>query len=446
MQTQSRTKGLILTVVSLSFIWGLFYISSLLLSTSENTNLSYLPSNSEINLRIDGKKLIKNTAYNVLVDSKDKDALTQVINFITKEEENADQKRLGIDLLSDIGVFVQPYKEGKLIGVLVNLNSSSLFEQNGKRFEDGNSIIAQNGNVGLFLTNLSTELISENELRKHGAELLTKNGKNPFLNSSNKELLVEIQSNDPKLGKGTIGISGDNNSFTIESTMIASVLTSSSSRYCLKPKGLHVSCAMVPDNYIPAFEQLFPISNKDKLPRIKNISWNYQGPNIQEGGDHNLGFYVQPLTDMLVEFEKPFHLSQHINYTENFKKWGIKTKERALIIGNQKYIVDSLSPTTFFIGINSTNLIKKNNPYLLNIEGDINSLLKISGSESITTFVEMIFPAFSTSKDFFQSIENTSIRVTQKGKNIQIKGKLNFKKDKFSYTECLRFALALKGY
>ena len=328
----------------------------------------------------------------------------------------------------------------------MNLNSSSLFEQNGKRFEDGNSIIAQNGNVGLFLTNLSTELISENELRKHGVELLTKNGKNPFLNSSNKELLVEIQSNDPKLGKGTIGISGNYNSFTIESTMIASVLTSSSSRYCLKPKGLHVSCAMVPDNYIPAFEQLFPISNKDKLPRIKNISWNYQGTNIQEGGDHNLGFYVQPLTDMLVEFEKPFHLSQHINYTENFKKWGIKTKERSLIIGNQKYIVDSLSPTTFFIGINSTNLIKKNNPYLLNIEGDINSLLKISGSESITTFVEMIFPAFSTSKDFFQSIENTSIRVTQKGKNIQIKGKLNFKKDKFSYTECLRFALALKGY
>ena len=60
MQTQSRTKGLILTIVSLSFIWGLFYISSLLLSTSENENLSYLPTNSEINLRIDGKKLIKN--------------------------------------------------------------------------------------------------------------------------------------------------------------------------------------------------------------------------------------------------------------------------------------------------------------------------------------------------------------------------------------------------
>ncbi len=446
MQTQSRTKGLILTVVSLFFIWGLFYISSLLLRTSENNNLSYIPSNSEVTLRIDGKKLIKNTAYNVLVDSKDKNALSQIMNFITKEEENGEQKRLGINLLSDIGIFVQPYKKGKLIGVLVNLNSSTMFEQNAKRFEDGNTVTAQNGSVGLFLTNLSADLIAEDELRKYGNQILTKNGVNPFLNSKKNNLLIEIKSNDQKLGKGTIEISEENNAFTIESTMNAKEMIYSNSSYCLKPAGLHLSCAILPDNYIPAFEQLFPISNKDKLPKIKNISWNYQGMNIQEGGDHNLGFYVQPLTDMLVEFEKPFHLSQHIDYTENFKKWGIKTRERELIIGKQKYIVDSLSPTTFFIGINSTNLIKKSNRYLLNIEGDINSLLKISGSESITTFVEMIFPAFSSSKDFFQSVENTSIRVTQKGKTIRIKGKLNFKKDKFSYTECLRFVLALKGY
>ena len=73
-------------------------------------------------------------------------------------------------------------------------------------------------------------------------------------------------------------------------------------------------------------------------------------------------------------------------------------------------------------------------------------LLKINGSESISTFIEMIFPAFTSSQDFFKSIENTSIQIKQKGNQIKIKGKLKFKKNKYSYTECLRFMLALKGY
>jgi hypothetical protein len=203
---------------------------------------------------------------------------------------------------------------------------------------------------------------------------------------------------------------------------------------------------MIPDNYLAAFEQFFPILNKEQLPKIKAISWNYQGLNIQEGGTHNLGFFVQPMTDMLIEFEKPFHLNKHIQYTENFDKWGIKTNSKGLLIGNQEYIVDSLSPTSYFIGKNASNLIKRNNPYLLNIEGDMSDLLKISGSESISTFVEMIFPAFTSSQDFFKSIENTSIQIEQKGTKIKIKGKLKFKKNKYSYTECLRFMLALKGY
>ena len=447
MQTQSRTKGLLLTVVSLLFIWGLFYISSLLLKTSKDSNLEYIPSNAEISIRIDGKKMIKNTTYDLLVTSKDQQALDKIMNFITKESENADQKKLGINFLSQIGIFVQPSKQGKLLGVLVNLNEASQFEENGKQLISPSSTIVHNNNVGLILTYLSpNDMISQEELQKIGNEILATKGKNPFENTTNKNLLIEIKSNDSNYGKGKIEISEINNEFIIESNLNASKTIPNNSTYCLKPNGLHVSCAMIPDSYLAAFEQLFPISNKDKLPKIKNISWNYQGMNIQEGGSHNLGFFVQPMTDMLIEFEKPFHLNQHIDFTENFKKWGIQTNLKGLTIGNQNYIVDSLSPTTFFIGINSDNLIKKKNPYLLNIEGDINTLLKISGSESITTFVDMIFPAFATSQDFFKTIENTSIQVKQNGDNINIKGKLKFKKGKFSYTECLRFVLALKGY
>ncbi len=446
MQKQSRTKGLLLTFISLLFIWGLFYISSLLLKSSKNSNLRCIPENSEILIRIDGKKLIKNTAYNFLVESKDQQVLDKIINFITKVE-NRETKQLGIDFLSEIGIFVQPLKNGKLLGILVNLNSPSLFEENGRNIIDASTTIIRKDDIGLILNYLTpNEIISQAELQKIGSKILSNNNNKSFENQLKKDLLFEIKSNNPEYGKGTIEISGINNEFIIESNLKASKHNTNNSTYCLKPNGLHVSCAMIPDNYVAAFEQLFPISNKEKLPKIKNISWNYQGMNIQEGGSHNLGFFVQPMTDMLIEFDKPFHLNKHVNFTENFKKWGIQTNIKGMVIGKQNYIVDSLSPTTYFIGINSDNLIKKQNPYLLNIEGDINTLLKISGSESITTFVDMIFPAFTTSQDFFKTIENTSIQVKQTGEKIHIKGKLKFKKGKFSYTECLRFILALKGY
>jgi hypothetical protein len=447
MQKKSRTKGLILTVVSLLFIWGLFSISSLLLNASNQTNLSYFPSDSEVVIRVNGKELIKEVSFNLLEESKDKDALTRILNFISKKEENQESRTLGIDVVSDVGIFLKNYKNGKLLGVLVNINSNSLFEENSKRFIDANTTVTQQNNVGLILTYISPDdLINQSDLKKIGVSILAKENVNPFADSPKKNALIEIQSYHSSYGKGMIEITGTNHEFQIESELDAKQTIHNNSSYCLKPKGLHVSCAFVPDNYLSVVEQLFPINNKERLPKIKTISWNYQGMNIQEGGSHNLGFFVQPMTDLLIEFDKPFHLNQHINYVENFNKWGVQTTEKGLKIGQQTYVVDSLNPTMFFVGVNASNLQKRKNPYLLNIEGDVNSLLKISGSESITTFVDMIFPAFSTSQDFFKTVENTSIRVTQQKGKIKINGKLKFKKDKFSYTECVRLMLALKGY
>jgi hypothetical protein len=447
MQIQSRFKGLLAILISLLFIWGLFYISSLFLKSSINTNLKYFPQDAEITIRLDGKKLVENAAYDLLFVSKDKPVIDKLINYVTQESKDGNVKKIGIDFLSEIGVFVKPVKNGKIIGVLVNLNDPNEFKENAPSITNAVVGISSKDNVGVLLSYLPpNEILSEKELQDIANEIITEKTENPFKSTINQNVLAEIKADNPIFGKGTIAISEANNTFTFESTLHAEKSIPNNSTYCLKPVGLHVSCAMIPDNYLTVFEQLFPLFNKNQLPKIKAISWNYQGLNIQEGGAHNLGFFVQPLTDMLIEFEKPFHLNKHVQYRENFDKWGIKTSLKGLTIGNQKYIVDSLSPTSYFIGLHANNIVKRENPYLLNIEGDISHLLKINGSESISTFIEMIFPAFTSSQDFFKSIENTSIQIKQKGNQINIKGKVKFKRNKYSYTECLRFMLALKGY
>lgn len=447
MQTQSRFKGLLAILISLLFIWSLFYVSSFFLGSSTNENLEYLPKDAELIAHLDAKRVFKNAASELVFTSQDKVVLDKLINYITEESKDGNVKKIGIDFLSEIGVFVKPIKNGKIIGVLVNLKSPKDFKENAPKITNTIVAISENENVGVIISYLSpNEILSDSDLQKIANAILHKKTSNPFLNATSDNAFVEIKANNITFGKGSITISEEKNAFIFESTLQAKKGIPNNTTYCLKPSGLHVSCAMIPDDYLAAFEQVFPILNKDQFPKIKAISWNYQGLNIQEGGTHNLGFFVQPMTDMLIEFEKPFHLNKHIQYKENFDKWGIKTNKKGLLIGNQPYIIDSLSPTSFFIGLNASNLIKRKNPYLLNIEGDLEDLLKISGSESISTFVEMIFPAFTSSQDFFKSIENTSIQIEQKGTKIKIKGKLKFKKNKYSYTECLRFMLALKGY
>ena len=97
MQTQSRFKGLLAILISLIFIWGLFYVSSLFLKSSINTNLAYFPEDAEITMRIDGKKLAKNVANDLLFSSKDQVVLDKLINYITQESKDGNVKKIGID-------------------------------------------------------------------------------------------------------------------------------------------------------------------------------------------------------------------------------------------------------------------------------------------------------------------------------------------------------------
>jgi len=447
MQKQSRFKGLLAIFISLLFIWGLFYLSYLLLKSSTDTNLTYLPKDAEIIIHIDGRKLAKNVASDLLFTSQDKVVVDKLIKFINKETEDGFVQKTGIDFFSEIGFFVKTINNDKIIGVLVNVKSSEKFIQNASKMTNAVVAYSDKENVGVLIFKVSpTNKLTHNELQKLANKILLGKSSNPFKNSSHENALVEINTNNSMFGKGSISITEENNSFILESTLQTKKAAKNTTTYLLKPKGLHLSCAMIPNDYFRIFENFLPISNKNQLPKLKSLSCNYAGLHIQEGGNHDLGFYVQPMTEMLIEFEQPFHLNQHIQFKDKFVKWGIKTNEKGLTIGRKSYVVDSLSPTSYFIGINTSNLIKQKNPYLLNMEGNLSNVLKISGSESISTFVEMIFPAFNPSKDFFKSIENTSIQMKEIGSHIQTKGQLKFKKNKYAYTECVRFMLALKGY
>ena len=110
MQIQSRFKGLLAILISLLFIWGLFCICSLFLKSSINTNLKYFPKDAEITIRLDGKKLVENVAYDLLCVSKDQPVIDKLINYVTQESKDGNVKKIGIDFLSEIGVFVKPVK------------------------------------------------------------------------------------------------------------------------------------------------------------------------------------------------------------------------------------------------------------------------------------------------------------------------------------------------
>jgi hypothetical protein len=99
-----------------------------------------------------------------------------------------------------------------------------------------------------------------------------------------------------------------------------------------------------------------------------------------------------------------------------------------------------LDQKTLFVGSNPSNVsaISPQNIYTLN--GDLKSITSVKGAGFILSFLE-VMPPFAASKQFFESVENTSFVMKQTNNKLTVDGKLKFKKDKFALTEIIRFGL-----
>ena len=447
MQKKSLFFRIFIPLTTLLVVWVLFYISSVFLTENQNKNLSYFPTNSLIKIRIDGKKIVEKTAGSLLFDSKDEKVLTQLDTLLGRMFKDTTQaKKMGINFLSDIGIFTAKQKDGILLGFLVNVNNEKLFNSNVSKSIGQNQASYYKDGVGTIVQYIPMNLNGQTNISSIAQNILNKKGVNPFNTNENKDVIMEIISTNASnyknpLGTGKLAIWIEDQKIKMEGNLDKPSTYSTDASYTLKTRGLNISINAVDPSWNRIIASLLE-KQSIKIPEIKSLSFNYQGVNLEEGGDQ--GFYVQPKMDLLLNFKNAYNVDSTLSALDKLNGWGVKRTEKQVKVGTQVYSIKSIDSKTLFLGTNPQLIKKSSKTDLYKLEGDLGALTDIKGAGFIISFLEMM-PPYSATKTLFGSIENSSIIVTQSKNSLDFKGSILFKKDKHALTEFVRFGLLLKG-
>jgi len=443
MQNKIRNRRLILPILGIVALWCLVIFYYLLSKPSDTKNLEFLPKNAEIKLRVDIRRIAEKSTADLLFDSKDNSVISILDSLMQSTlQDTTNAKKMGIELLSNIGLFVDYTDNGAWFGVLLNLKNQEEFQ----KYLLKNPLIQKNSsykdNTGAIVYFIDSNGKSTVNPKKYLTQLLKQKNENPFIKKVNSDVVAELishkssHSNYP-YGDGYLAISIHDHDIAITGNLETKMKTQIQSKYSLSPKGLHLSYAGIPKS---TWKQLDDFSRKNnfKIPLIESFSINYNGVFLEEGGDQ--GFYVQPSMDLLLTFHDSINQDSLLKPLYALKNWGVKKNSEGITIGSKKYIIKMLDQKTLFVGSNPSNVSATPPQNIYTLNGDLKSITSVKGAGFILSFLE-VMPPFAASKQFFESVENTSFVMKQTNNKLTVDGKLKFKKDKFALTEIIRFGL-----
>ena len=86
MGKKNTVKRILTSLLLLSFLWIVFFITRFVFEKSENTNLNFIPNNANMALRIDGKELIKSSLFSIFFESRDEKTIDKIKEFIESQK------------------------------------------------------------------------------------------------------------------------------------------------------------------------------------------------------------------------------------------------------------------------------------------------------------------------------------------------------------------------
>jgi hypothetical protein len=456
MKIKYSIKTLLTSLVLLVFLWVAFFITQLIYKAPEHKNEYFIPETATFAIKLDSRKLVNKTLYTLLFEGRDEQIIEKIKEIISTPGEQ--RKSLGINFLSDAILFSNPYKNGKLVIVSVNLSNSTNFKNNIPELLNPNQVVEVVDNVGFILTYIS----ANNQERIKKEDISTFFAKNilPLSNNTNSRFKVTKQEGEffQSYSKGNLfGTSTCFNSSNILFNLIENGIEMNGELSISGNKNSNVLVAnqiLIPKNgYFHFSSGVIPKSIQDtlsssalkagiELPKLKSFSLNYGGMNIQM---NNEGMSVLPDMDLLLEFNSAFSISNLLKQDTLLSKIAGKFDNKTLSIGGKKYFVNQLNSKTISISVSdSPTIVSNKKNELFAIKGNISSLLKVEGGGMIVSLLEMV-PAFKASKELFSNLEDVNIKVRKiNSKKADLNGKIIFKKDHFVMNEMMKFILEMQ--
>ncbi len=456
MKIKYNIKTLLTSLVLLVFLWVAFFITQLIYKAPEHQNEYFIPETATFAIKLDSRKLVNKTLYTLLFEGRDEQIIEKIKEIISTPGEQ--RKSLGINFLSDAILFSNPYKNGKLVIVSVNLSNSTNFKNNIPELLNPKQVVEVVDNVGFILTYISAN--NQESIKKEDISTFFAKNILPLSNNTNSRFKVNKQDGEffQSYSKGNLfGSSTCFNSSNIQFNLIDNGIGINGELGISENKSSNVLVAnqiLIPKNrYFHFSSGVIPKSIQDtlssyalkagiELPKLKSFSLNYGGMNIQM---NNEGMSVLPDMDLLLEFNSAFSISNLLKQDTLLSKIAGKFDNNSLLIGGKKYFVTQLNSKTISISVSDSPAIvsnKKNE--LFAIKGNISSLLKVEGGGMIVSLLEMV-PAFKASKELFANLEDVNITVRKtNSKKADLNGKIIFKKDHFVMNEMMKFILEMQ--
>jgi hypothetical protein len=453
MKNKSKLKQVLSSIILLSFLWILFFISKFTFEEEEkNNNLNYIPSDAEVAVRINSNELIKSSLFSILFEAKDEKTIQKIKAFLQqKKTKGGGIKRSDLNLFSDIIIFSTPCKNGKMIGISFNLQDGNNFEENMTPLLGTNQAVKTIDNVGFILTYVndsntelsSSELISffNNTIKKKSVLVVNKNsvfqiqttgavfGKSTYFSTS--DLQINLLKSGIELD-GVFSISAKE-----ETNFTPSPLLLNSSK-----QDFHFSTSIIPIEFQDSIAKLLKYIDCS-LPKIKSIAFNYQGMTIKKD---NAGMHPIPEINLLLEFKSPFSIETFLKTSAFLEKIGAIYTNNELKIAQETYFINQINATTISIGkTKNLRLVKNKSNELFSSKGNLSSLLKIEGGGIIVSFLE-ITPLFHSSFELFNALDGFDVSICKTSNNqAKLKGNIVTKNGHSTINEAIKFLFGIRA-
>lgn len=450
-----RLKRILASLFLLVTVWCLFLLGSFFSIEKPIENLSHIPDNAILAVRLDGASVLKSTLFSILLEANDPEVIEVVNQQINKKwKRKGPSKNLGIDFLADVVVYVFPFEGSKVLGMTYNLNRPDLMRKNAPNALDSNQCYAINDNIGVVLTflgktkfgvgqkvkaiNLAQKIAFES-VQSDLASKIAEKQTNRFVQLTSQGMLF---GSSTLFSRTDMDLSLEEHTLLLKGQLIKNRRERKvfvNKNYTLNPSGMHMYTTLIPISVQDSIKNILK-RVKLNLPQIKAIAVNYRSLQIN---NPNGVIIPSPDMDLVLNFDRNVDFIEELKKSTLLKDLHLEIKNNNIIFnGLTNYYLTQIDPKTILISTHKSTKAKLvNADQLLNLKGDLSRFTEVSGDKWIMLFLNNV-PLFTNTQNFFSKTKELSLKVIDSEDNAaRLQGKLVFHDEYSPMNEFFKYAI-----
>jgi hypothetical protein len=402
---------------------------------------TYIPADTEWAIRVDLERLAKEEAYTLLFEAKDE----QLITTLRKIADDRVRKRtekgpLTVDFRRDVVIFGLQKANTHYIGIQLKVSDPDAFRRNIKNYLSKGQYADVKGNRAIILTRTDKKTPSEND-KKGMARLIsgmlanTRKWELPHATVLKPSFLtIETTAFRDKQGTMTLDFFEEGHELSLKGTFKPKVPLRPAD-YSLKPAGLYLSTAIIPDGFSDSLNHLLPVGDF-RFPELRAITIDYLGLAIAQT---EVGMRPLPKMNVILESKYPFPADSLLRTVPD----QLRGPHNSIHAASLTYYVKQIDQNTVFIGLDTNAIQLQKARLLCDLRGSLETLNRIDANPTLIAFMDLV-PQVRFGKLFIGSTKSVELFITQpKGKTCVIRGKLLFKDDAYPVHETVKLLVGL---